>query len=136
MSTIDDCKLYELTKYHHKEGNITYVYPFVHVPFEIKRVFYSYDIPSGKHRGAHAHKSCQQMIVAASGSFDILLDDGTNQKRVQLNRPFLGLHIPPGIWAQEENFSSGAICLVLASENFNQDDYIREYEEYLEYIKE
>ncbi len=133
--SVYDCSLREINKFHHPEGNLTYVYQNVHVPFEIKRVFYSYDIPGGADRGAHAHKHCHQFIVAASGSFEVMLDDGENRRIVTLNRPFEGLHVPPGIWAAEQQFSSGSICLVLASEVYDEDEYIRSYEEYLDYIK-
>lgn len=129
---VSGCSLCELVKMHDKEGNLTYIYENVHVPFEIKRVFYSYDIPGGEDRGAHAHKHCHQFIIAASGSFEVALDDGVNKKSVPLNRPFWGLHVPPGVWASEQNFSSGAICLVLASEEYCEDDYIRDYDDFLE----
>ena len=130
-----DCSLCELNKMHDPEGNLTFMYENVHVPFPINRVFYSYDIPGGEDRGAHAHKKCHQFIIAASGSFEVVLDDGTNKRTVLLNRPFWGLHVPPGIWASEQGFSSGSICLVLASEGYSEDDYIRNYDDYLEYIK-
>lgn len=134
--TVFDCNLYTLDKNHYPEGNLTYVYNNVHVPFDVKRVFYSYDIPGGESRGAHAHKQCHQFLVAASGAFEVALDDGINKRTVLLNRPYYGLHVPPGIWAAEQGFSSGSICLVLASEVFAEDDYIRNYEDYLNYIKE
>lgn len=133
-SGVYDCSLCELIKMHDREGNLTYIYENVHVPFEINRVFYSYDIPGGEDRGAHAHKRCHQFIVAASGSFEVVLDDGVNKRTVQLNRPFWGLHIPPGIWAAEQSFSSGAICLVLASDDYSEEDYIRDYDSYLKYV--
>lgn len=101
------------------------------VPFDIKRVFYIYDIPGGESRGAHAHKHCHQLIIAASGSFDVVFDNGNEQATVTLNRPYQALHIPPGIWSHEEGFSSGAVCLVLTSAFFDEDDYIRDYAEYL-----
>ena len=97
--------------------------------------FYSYDIPSGEDRGAHAHKECHQLIIAASGSFEVVLDDGTNKRTVLLNRPFWGLHVPPGIWASEQGFSSGSICLVLASHGYSEEDYIRNYDEFLKYVE-
>ena len=103
------------------------------VPFEVKRVFYLYDIPGGESRGAHAHQECHQFLIAASGAFEVMLDDGIVRRHVQLNRPYYGLHIPPSIWAQEINFSSGAICLVLASQVYDPDDYIRDYEQFLRY---
>ena len=132
--SVFDCSLCELNKMHDKEGNLTFMYENVHVPFPINRVFYSYDIPGGEDRGAHAHKHCHQFLIAASGSFEVALDDGINKRTVLLNRPFWGLHVPPGIWASEQGFSSGSICLVLASEGYSEDDYIRNYDDYLEYI--
>lgn len=132
--SVFDCSLCELNKMHDKEGNLTFMYENVHVPFPINRVFYSYDIPGGEDRGAHAHKKCHQFLIAASGSFEVALDDGTNKRTVLLNRPFWGLHVPPGIWASEQGFSSGSICLVLASEGYSEDDYIRNYDDYLNYL--
>lgn len=134
--SVFDCSLCELNKMHDPEGNLTYIYENIHVPFPINRVFYSYDIPGGEDRGAHAHKECHQFIIAASGSFEVVLDDGVNKRTVQLNRPFWGLHVPPGIWASEQGFSSGSICLVLASHGYSEDDYIRNYDDFLKYIKE
>ena len=133
--SVFDSSLYELNKMHDAEGNLTFIYQNIHVPFEINRVFYSYDIPGGEERGGHAHKECHQFIIAASGSFEVVLDDGTNKRTVALNRPFWGLHVPPGIWSSEQGFSSGSICLVLASHAYSEDDYIRNYDDFLEYIK-
>lgn len=133
--SVFDCSLCQLNKFHDPEGNLTVVSENVHVPFPINRVFYSYDIPGGEDRGAHAHKECHQFIIAASGSFEVVLDDGTTKRTVTLNRPFWGLHIPPGIWASEQSFSSGSICLVLASHGYSEDDYIRNYDDFLRYIK-
>lgn len=130
-----DCSVIELPKIETVGGNITPVHPQINVPFDIKRVFYSYDIPGGEARGAHAHKECHQFLIAASGAYEVLLDDGVNKRTVLLNRPFYGLHIPPGIWASEQAFSSGSICLVLASHGYIEEDYIRNYEDYLEYIQ-
>ena len=135
MKSVFDCSLFELNKVHNLEGNLTYIYQNVHVPFEINRVFYTYDIPGGESRGAHAHKECHQFIVAASGSFEVVLDDGVNKRTVLLNRPFWGLHVPPGIWSAEQGFSSGSICLVLASHTFSEEDYIRAYDEFLHFKK-
>ena len=132
--SVFDSSLYELNKMHDAEGNLTFIYQNIHVPFEINRVFYSYDIPGGEERGGHAHKECHQFIIAASGSFEVVLDDGTNKRTVALNRPFWGLHVPPGIWSSEQGFSSGSICLVLASHAYSEDDYIRNYDEFLEYV--
>lgn len=117
-------------KIHFESGNITPIDGQFDIPFQIQRVFYLYDIPGGEERGAHAHIECHQLLIAASGAFDIMLDDGKNKKMVTLNRPYMGLHIPPGIWAAEMGFSSGAICLVLASHKYNGDDYIREYSQF------
>lgn len=136
MISVYDCSLIELNKNHDKEGNLTYIYQNIHVPFSINRVFYSYDIPGGEDRGAHAHKRCHQFIVAASGAFEVVLDDGTNKRTVTLNRPFWGLLVPPGIWTSEQSFSSGSICLVLASEGYDEGDYIRNYDDFLKYINE
>ena len=132
--TVYDCSFIELPKNSFPQGNLTYVYNDVHLPFEVKRVFYSYDIPGGESRGAHAHKHCHQFLIAASGAFEVLLDDGVNKRTVLLNRPFYGLHVPPGIWASEQGFSSGSICLVLASHGYAKEDYIRDYNEYQEYV--
>lgn len=134
--SVFDCSLCELNKMHDPEGNLTYIYENTHVPFPINRVFYSYDIPGGEDRGAHAHKECHQFIIAASGAFEVVLDDGVNKRTVQLNRPFWGLHVPPGIWASEQGFSSGSICLVLASHGYSEDDYIRNYDDFMKYIVE
>lgn len=136
MKTVYDCSLIQLPKEEFPEGNLTYVYNNVHVPFPIRRVFYSYDIPGGEKRGGHAHKQCHQFIVAASGAFEVVIDDGVNKRTVLLNRPYQGIYIPPGVWADEQGFSSGAVCLVLASEEFSEQDYIRSYEEYLEFISQ
>lgn len=132
--SVFDCSLYKLNKMHDPEGNLTFIYENVHVPFPINRVFYSYDIPGGEDRGAHAHKECHQFIIAASGSFEVVLDDGFNKRTVTLNRPFWGLHVPPGVWASEQGFSSGSICLVLASHLYDESDYIRDYDSFLEYV--
>lgn len=131
LPTIDDCSIIQLPKNESRSGNISIAEGEKHLPFEIKRIFYLYDIPAGEERGAHAHKECHQFLIAASGSFDVLVDDGVNSKTISLNRPFYGLYIPPGIWAHELNFSSGAICLVLVSHLYNEDDYIRDYDEYI-----
>lgn len=131
MTTIYDCSIIEVPRVHNRSGNISFVEGFKNLPFEPKRVFYIYDIPAGEARGAHAHKECHQFIIAAGGSFEVAMDDGVNKKTVTLNRPFYGLHIPPGIWAHELNFSSGAICLVLTSEKYESQDYIREYSDFI-----
>ena len=134
--SVFDCSFIELPKVTvgERKGNLTMAYNNENIPFDVKRVFYSYDIPGGEARGAHAHKKCHQFLIAASGSYEVVLDDGTNKRTVMLNRPFYGLHIPPGIWAAEQSFSSGSICLVLASKGYEADDYIREYKDFLEYV--
>lgn len=129
-----ECRIIELDKHHSdRKGNLSVVENGKDVPFEVKRVFYLYDIPGGESRGAHAHKKCHQLLVAVSGSFEVTLDDGRNKRTVQLNRPFYGLHIPPGIWAAEQGFSSGSVCLVLASEKYDEGDYIRDYQDFLKF---
>ena len=134
--SVYDCSFIELPKITvgERKGNLTPVYNNIQVPFKVKRVFYTYDIPGGEARGAHAHKECHQFLIAASGSFEVALDDGVNRRTVLLNRPFYGLHIPPGIWASEQGFSSGAICLVLTSHKYDANDYIRDYKTFKEYI--
>ncbi len=133
--TVFDCPILELPRINNRSGNITAIQNNKEIPFDIKRIFYLYDIPGGESRGAHAHKECHQFLVAASGSFEVQLEDGKVKKTVMLNQPFRGLHIPPGIWASEVNFSSGAICLVLASHKYDESDYIRDYKEFLEFKK-
>ena len=123
-----DCRVLNLPQIGDRQGHITALNNEIDIPFSVNRVFYLYDIPGGESRGAHAHKECHQLLVAASGSFEVLIDDGFTQSLVQLNKPNVGLHIPPGIWASEINFSSGAICLVMASHEYNEMDYIRDYE--------
>ncbi len=132
-SNIYNCVVLPLNKIHNRAGNITIVESEIDIPFEIKRIYYLYDVPGGEDRGGHAHKKLFQIIVAASGSFNVLLDDGKNKKIVTLNRPDFGLMIIPGIWRELMGFSSGAICLVLASEIYEKDDYIREYQEFKNY---
>jgi len=128
--SVSDCSIIHFPRICNRAGNITALQNNMDVPFAIKRVYYLYDVPTGQTRGAHAHKNLQQLIVATSGSFEVTLDDGENRQAFQLNRPDYGLHIYPFIWCQLSNFSSGAICLVLASEPYNPDDYIREYEKF------
>lgn len=134
--SVYDCSVVDLPKYMFDEGNLTWVERNKNVPFDIQRVFYLYDIPGGEARGAHAHRQCHQFLIAASGAFEVVLDDGINRRTVMLNRPFCGLHIPPGIWAAEQGFSSGSVCLVLASETYNESDYIRDYNDFIQYRKQ
>jgi hypothetical protein len=129
--SIDSCQILDLPKIHDPRGNLTFIEGHVHVPFDIKRVYYLYDVPGGSERGGHAHKNLHQFIVAMSGSFDVLLDDGQNKKRVHLNRSYNGLYICPMIWRELDNFSSGAVCMVLASMKYDEDDYYREYPEFM-----
>ena len=129
--SVFDCAILELPRINNRSGNITAIQNKEEIPFDVKRIFYLYDIPGGESRGAHAHIKCHQFLVAASGSFEVQLDDGKVKKTVMLNQPYRGLHIPPGIWASEVNFSSGAICLVIASHKYSEGDYIREYSEFL-----
>lgn len=133
--TVYDCSIIEMPRIENEAGNITPVQGLDNLPFDVKRVFYLYDIPGGEARGAHAHKQCHQFLIAASGSFEVVLDDGKNKRTVMLNRPYFGLHIPPSIWAAEQGFSSGSICLVLASHQYDEADYIRNYNEFLKYKK-
>ena len=132
--SVFNCSVIDLGKISFDEGNLTIVEKRKDFPFDAKRVFYIYDIAGGESRGAHAHKKCHQFLIAASGSFEISLDDGKFKRQVFLNRPNLGLHIPPGIWAAEMNFSSGAICLVLTSHTYDESDYIRDYDDFIKFI--
>jgi hypothetical protein len=124
---ISDCRLINLPKISDTRGNLTFIEGGRHVPFDVKRVFYLYDVPGGADRGGHALKQCHQLLIAISGSFDVVLNDGNEKKRFQLNRPYHGLHLPPMVWREMDNFSSGAVCLVLASETYSEADYYREY---------
>lgn len=126
-SSVYDCVIIPLNKIHNRAGNITIIEGMKNIPFDVKRIYYLYDIPGGESRGGHAHKELYQLIVAASGSFDVLLDDGQNKKIITLNRPDYGLMIIPGIWRELFEFSSSSICLVLTSEKYNEEDYIRDY---------
>lgn len=132
-SSIYDCVVLPLIKIHNRSGNITIVEGQLNVPFDVKRIYYLYDIPGGEDRGGHAHKELKQLIVAASGSFNVMLDDGINKKVVTLNRPDYGLMVIPGIWRELIEFSSGAICLVLASQPYDETDYLRDYNEFSTY---
>ena len=135
LSTVNECCVNELDKNHRIKGNITVVENRQAVPFDIERVYYLYDVPGGEERGGHAHKDLSQLIVAASGSFDVVLDDGTTKKTITLNRPYQGLYVVPGIWRELVNFSSGSSCLVLASHKYDEADYVRDYNEFLKYKK-
>lgn len=129
-----DCSIVELDKHHSdRKGNLTVVENGVTLPFDVKRVYYLYDIPGGESRGSHAHKELEQLIVAASGSFKVTLDDGKVKRTFFLNRPYQGLYVKPGMWRDLEDFSSGAVCMVLASEVYQAEDYIRDYDEFLKF---
>ena len=133
VSDIHSCCVLELSKIHNRSGNITIVQNGSDLPFDVRRIYYLYDVPGGEERGGHAHKELSQLIVAASGSFDVVLDDGTTKKTITLNRPYQGLYVVPGIWRELVNFSSGSSCLVLASHKYDESDYIRDYNEFLKY---
>lgn len=128
-------KLIELPKIVDPRGNLTVAEQLKNVPFHIRRVYWTYDVPGGESRGGHAHKGCREMIIAASGSFDVSLDDGTEKRTYHLNHPYQGLFVDTGIWRTLNDFSSGAVCLVLASELFDVEDYIYEYEDFLKYVR-
>lgn len=132
--TIKDCKIIELPKITDPRGNLSFIEGGTHIPFDIKRVYYLYDVPGGSDRGSHAHKNLQQFIVAMSGSFDVVLDDGKEKKRFHLNRSYYGLYVSPMMWRDLDNFSSGAVCMVLASERYDVTDYIRDYQQFLEAV--
>lgn len=132
-ATIDDCHLLTLPRHSERSGSLTSLENSKDLPFDVKRIFYLYDIPGGESRGGHAHRNCHQMLVAASGAFDVKVSDGRNEKIFRLDRPYFGLHIPPGVWAEELNFSSGSICLVLTSEHYDEADYLRDYSDFLKF---
>ena len=125
------CRLVDLPKISDPRGNLTFVEGGQHIPFDIQRVYYLYDVPGGAERGGHAHKGLQQLIVAMSGSFDVVLDDGKEKKRVHLSRSYYGLYVCPMIWRELDNFSSGSVCMVLASNRYDEDDYYRDYASYI-----
>jgi hypothetical protein len=131
--TIEDCKMVALNRINNRSGNITVVQNDVDIPFSVRRVYYLYDVPGGESRGAHGHRTLQQMIIAVSGSFEVTIDDGCSKKSFVLNRPFFGLRVPPGMWRDISNFSSGAICLVLASGYYDEGDYLRSYDDFLSF---
>lgn len=135
-SRISDCTIVEFSKHHAPQGNLSVVENGVDIPFDIKRVYYLYDVPGGESRGAHAHKSLCQLLVAVSGSFSVTLDDGNEKRTFLLNRPYQGLLIVPGIWRTLDDFSSGSVCLCLASEMYDENDYIRDYGQFLKYKRE
>jgi oxalate decarboxylase/phosphoglucose isomerase-like protein (cupin superfamily) len=135
-NTVFDCTLLQLPRINTPGGNITSINNNIEIPFDIQRVYYLYDVPGGESRGGHAHKLLHQVIVAASGSFDLIVDDGRTKRIFHLARPYVGVYVPSGLWRELDNFSSGSICLVLASEKFDEGDYIRAYEEFICYRKD
>jgi len=135
LANIDEIEIIELPQIHDPRGNLTFIENSKHIPFDIKRVFYIYDIPTGAKRGAHAHKTLHEFIICLSGSFDVDLDDGIQKKIIHLNRPWLGIHIPPMIWAAEINFDPNSVCLCLTSDFYDADDYIRDYDLFLNLVK-
>jgi dTDP-4-dehydrorhamnose 3,5-epimerase-like enzyme len=134
--TVDDCAIIDLPKITDPRGNLTFIEAPRHVPFEIRRVYYLYDVPGGETRGGHAHHKLQQFVIAASGSFDVVVDDGARRKSFFLNRSYYGLYIPRMIWREIENFSSGSICLVLASEPYDESDYVRDHDAFVRAVRE
>ncbi|MBQ7381464.1 MAG: WxcM-like domain-containing protein [Paludibacteraceae bacterium] len=135
-TTIADCKLIDLRKISDRRGNLTVIEGNQDIPFDVKRVYYLYDVPGGESRGAHAHKALYQLIIAANGSFTVTLNDGKHKKAYNLNRSYYGLLVVPGIWRVLDDFSSGAVLLCLASEHYEEDDYIRNYKEFKKYKKQ
>ena len=136
QTCIGDCCIITLDKHHHANGNLTAVNNGVELPFDIQRTFYIYDVPGGAERGGHSHYTCHEFIIAISGSFDVTVDDGTHQFTYTLNRPYQGLLVVPGIWRTLQNFSSGSVCLALASHHYDEEDYVRDYDHFLELKKE
>lgn len=131
MYSINTCQFISFPKISDPRGNLTFIESGNHIPFDIKRVYYLYDVPGGSERGGHAHKGLHQVIIAMSGSFDVLLDDGKSQKKIHLNRSYDGLYVCPMIWRELDNFSSGSVCMVLASEYYDEADYFRDYQQFL-----
>jgi dTDP-4-dehydrorhamnose 3,5-epimerase-like enzyme len=132
--SLQHCKIIDLPIIEDRRGNLTFIEGNQHIPFDIKRVYYLYDVPGGSQRGGHAHKDLHQLLIAMSGSFDILLDDGRTKFKYHLNRSYYGLYIPPMIWREIDNFSSGSVCMVLASEHFSEADYYRDYSEFAQAV--
>jgi len=131
---LGDCRFIELPKVQSDRGNLTFIEGNRHIPFAIKRVYYLYDVPGGEIRGAHAHRSLEQFFIAASGSFDLVLDDGRSKQRFHLNRSYYGIYLPSMIWRVLDNFSSGSVCIVLASDYYDEADYIRDYDEFVSLV--
>ena len=132
---IENCRIIELPKISDPRGNLTFIEGGQHIPFDIRRVYYTYDVPGGSNRGGHAHKALHQLIIAMSGSFDVILDEGGEKKRFHLNRSYQGLYVCPMLWRELDNFSSGSVCMVLASNIYEESDYYRNYDEYIAAIR-
>jgi hypothetical protein len=135
ISSIFQCNIIELSKINDRAGNLSFVENSKNIPFDIKRVYYIYDVPGGSDRGGHAHKNLEQFVIAVSGAFEVSLDDGTNKKIVRLDRPFMALHIQKGIWRETRNFTSGSVCMVLASEEYDEKDYIDDYNKFVAFTQ-
>ncbi|MCD6298833.1 MAG: WxcM-like domain-containing protein [Deltaproteobacteria bacterium] len=133
--SLSKCKIIDLPKVTDERGNLTFIEENMHIPFEIKRVFYIYDVTKGESRGGHAHRRSHQFMIATSGRFDVILDDGLETEKFELSRPHYGLYVPPMTWSELSNFSSGSVCLVLASELYDEKDYIRDYEAFKKYVR-
>jgi hypothetical protein len=131
MNTVNDCRLIDLPRIQDPRGNLSYVETERHLPFEFRRVFYLYDVPGGENRAGHALKDCHQFLIAMSGSFDVVVKDGYSERRVHLNRSYYGLHLPPRVWRELDNFSSGSVCMVIASRPYDEGDYYRDYRDFL-----
>ncbi|MDA8427920.1 MAG: FdtA/QdtA family cupin domain-containing protein [Geobacteraceae bacterium] len=134
MYSLSNCRIIELPKITDPRGNLTFIEGVRHVPFDIKRVYYLYDVPGGAERGGHGHKALHQLIIAMSGSFDVVLDDGREKHRIHLNRSYYGLYVCPMIWRELDNFSSGSVCMVLASNLYDEADYYREYDQFIQAV--
>ena len=132
ISTKSQCRIIQLPRIANSQGNLTFVEGGNHIPFDLRRVYFLYDVPAGAERGGHAHKELQQLLIPLSGSFDVILDDGLNREHHRLDRPFSGLYIAPGMWRELKNFTSGSVCLGLASAPYEEADYIRNYDDFLQ----
>lgn len=133
--SLAQCKILDFPRIQDPRGNLTVIETIHHIPFEIKRVYYLYDVPGGAVRAGHGHKKLEQLIIAMSGSFDVTLEDGVDKKKYHLNRSYCGLYIPSMIWREIDNFSSGSVCMALASDYYDESDYFRDYQEFLEVVK-